>query len=61
MKNPYNKDFLETSILMLQDELLDVELWSVHNEDKLNELIGNLRKSFEALKEKVTETEGLPF
>lgn len=47
----YDDKFLKTSIIILQDELHDVSVWSVYNDDKLNEEINKVKIALTELKE----------
>ena len=47
----YDDKFLKTSIIILQDELHDVSVWSVYNDDKLNEEINKVKSALTELKE----------
>lgn len=46
----YNKDFLESTILLLEEQLDDLDSWSVYNQDKYNEQVGKIRGVVEELK-----------
>ena len=49
----YTKKFLEDSIYLLEEQLQDIEKWSVYNDDKHSEEISEIKEKVEKLKSKL--------
>jgi hypothetical protein len=49
----YNTKYLKTTLLILEDNLGDLDKWSVYNGDKFNEEVSRLRKIVETMKAEI--------
>lgn len=49
----YDKKFLKTTLLILEDNLEDLEKWSVYNKDKFNHEVSELKTMILTLKAEV--------
>ena len=49
----YNQKYLKTTLLILEKDLEDLEMWSVYNKDKFNNEISELKTLILTLKAEV--------
>ena len=49
----YDLKFLQSTISLLEDQLVDLSLWSCHNDDKFNEEIADITNAVDGLKIKI--------
>jgi hypothetical protein len=49
----YDQKFLKTTLLILEDNLKDLEMWSVYNKDRFNNEISELKTMIKTLKDEI--------
>ena len=49
----YDKKFLKTTLLILEDNLKDLDMWSVYNKDRFNNEISELKTMIKTLKAEI--------
>jgi hypothetical protein len=49
----YNTKYLKNTLLILEDNLKDLETWSVYNKDRLNNEISELKTMIKTLKAEI--------
>ena len=49
----YDQKFLKTTLLILEDNLKDLEMWSVYNKDRFNNEISELKTMIKTLKAEI--------
>ena len=53
MNDLYDETFVKSTIVELEDNVKDLELWSAYNDDKSIDLINILKKVIKLIKEEV--------
>ena len=50
-KGIYDQEWLESTLISLEADLEDLDIWSVYNLDKYNEEIYTIKQALQAIKE----------